>query len=205
MIAFNDKNLTGFHSTTRTSLQVVIIDFGSRSVCMDYMVFCSTSTLVPRTFSQIFWGLHPYLSLLSFEMLKLCAKAAFALKQSSLKCLLHSTKCSVGSNCAWIHLTCFTHFTWRTGSFGNLKRLIELVGVLEQPGATQCQTIFHNRKWSNGKTHSSHAALELPFPWWHNSKLHLQAETRWQLFKNSNTWANFCHPPLVRMTIYTQN
>ena len=91
-------------------------------------------------------GIAPSLSLLRFDMPKLCSTAAFTSKQSSVKCSLQSTECSVASHCARVRLTCLTHFARRTGSFGNLNRLIVLVGVLEQPAATQQRTIFHNRK-----------------------------------------------------------
>ena len=91
-------------------------------------------------------GIAPSLSLLRFDMPNLCAKAAFTSKQSSVKCSLQSTECSVASHCALVRLTCLTHFARRTGSFGNLNRLIVLVDVLEQPAATQRRTIFHNRK-----------------------------------------------------------
>ena len=96
-------------------------------------------------------GIAPSLSLLRFDMTKLCAKAAFTSKQSSVKCSLQSTECSIASHCAWVRLTCLTHFARRTGSFGNLNRLIVLVGVLEQPAATQRRTIVHNRKVNRRK------------------------------------------------------
>ena len=91
-------------------------------------------------------GIAPSLSLLRFDMPKLCTKAAFTLKQSSVKCSLQSMECSVASHCTRVRLTCLTHFARRTGSFGNLNRLTVLVGVLEQPAATQRRTIFHNQK-----------------------------------------------------------
>ena len=45
-------------------------------------------------------GIAPSLSLLRFDVPKLCAKAAFTSKQSSVKCSLQSTECSVASHCA---------------------------------------------------------------------------------------------------------
>ena len=77
-------------------------------------------------------GIAPSLSLLRFDMPKRCAKAAFTSKQPSVKFSLQSTECSAASHCARVRLTCLTHFARRTGSFGNLNRLIVLVGVLEQ-------------------------------------------------------------------------
>ena len=104
-------------------------------------------------------GIAPSFSLLRFDMPKLCAKAAFTSKQSSVKCSLQSTECSVASHCARVRLTCLTLFARRTGSFGNFNRLIVLVGVLEQPAATQRRTIFHNRKVKQTKNHRFY------YPW----------------------------------------
>ena len=61
-------------------------------------------------------GIAPSLQLLSLEMVKLCAKAEFPLKQPFVKCLLPSAESSLASHCTRIRLTCLAHFAQRTGS-----------------------------------------------------------------------------------------
>ena len=91
-------------------------------------------------------GIASALSRLLFDRPKLWARAASASKQSSVKCSLHSTECSVASQRSRVRLTCFTHFSRSTGSFGNLNKEILSLGVLEQPAATQRRTIFQERR-----------------------------------------------------------
>ena len=86
-------------------------------------------------------GIAPSLWLLRLEMPELCAKAEVTLKQSSIKSLLPSTECSIASHCARIRLICLAQFARRTGFFRNLKKLIKLVGVLEQQHNGESSTI----------------------------------------------------------------
>ena len=136
-------------------------------------------------------GIAPSLSFLRFGMPKLCAKAAFTSKQSPVNCSLQSTECSVASHCVQDRLTCLTHFVRRTGSFGNLNMLIELVGVLEQPTATQRRTILHNRKVKRRKNVRLLCRSSASVPVRRNSKPRPEAKISGRPFERNEYSSDF--------------